>query len=158
MLSGSECQMGQEAGLAGVAAMDRRAEESPSSAACTVHSGEELAVDASHFSPPALNLGPSFEGKVAKPAKSQGCFPLHLEPARACPKACQSLLLQPDVCPPTLHTGSLHICCGCLKTGQPCSAQKPCTQYSLGLGHLSLFPNCFIVIREIFVFLLQSSG
>lgn len=28
---------------------------------------EELAAEGSHFSPPALNLGPSFEGKVAKP-------------------------------------------------------------------------------------------
>lgn len=74
MLSGSVCQMGQEAGLAGVAATDKRAQETPSSAAHTVHSGEELAAEGSHVSPPALNLGPSFEGKVAKPAKSQ-CTP-----------------------------------------------------------------------------------
>lgn len=84
MLSGSVCQMGQEAGLAGVEAMDKRAQETPSSAAHTVHSGEELAAEGSHVSPPLrLSIwGPALKGRspnLLSPSAHQGWIPLHLE-------------------------------------------------------------------------------
>ena len=63
MLSGSVCQMGQEAGLAGVAAAGLESDgESPA----LLHwaQQEELGICGSHFSLPAPNLGHSFEGRL----------------------------------------------------------------------------------------------
>lgn len=100
---------------------------------------EELAVHASHFAPPALKLGPSFEGTVAKPAKSQctpRLFPTPsgnlLGPAPK-PVSPSSSSLMPR--PPTLHTGAFTSAVAvCRQDSRAQTAQKLCTQYSLFLS------------------------
>lgn len=81
MLSGSVCQMGQEAGLAGVAAVGL---ESCRDSLALKHwaQQEELGIYGSHFSLPALNLGHGFEGRLLSllnPSAHQRCFLIHPE-------------------------------------------------------------------------------
>lgn len=73
MLSGSVCQMGQEAGLAGVAATGL--ENCGDSQPCSIgHLGRSWGFTAPTFLFQVLNLGCGFGEQVAKPAESW-CVP-----------------------------------------------------------------------------------
>lgn len=122
---------------------------------------EELAVEGSHFSPPALNLGPCFEGKVAKPAKSQ-CTPrlvptpsgnlLGPAPKPVCPSSSSLMPL------PRPFTREFSHLLRVSKDRAAMPSSKLCTQYSLSLEHFPLSPTALWSTWKSFVSLLKFPG
>lgn len=126
MLSGSVCQMGQEAGLAGVAAAGLESHgdippPTPGSAALGTAGGAGdlwLTLFSS-----SSQSGHSFEGRLLSllnpsAVYTNASFPFVREPGGSCLKACTSVpppAWLPTV--PTFHPGDFQVCFGYLKTG-----------------------------------------
>lgn len=107
MLSGSVCQMGQEAGLAGVAAVGLES-HGDSRARQRRAQQEELGIYGSHFPLPALNLGHSFEGRLLSllnPSAHRCSVPIHPEAGEILPK---SLYVNATSCLAAHHASILH--------------------------------------------------
>lgn len=146
--------MGQEAGLAGVAAVGLES-RGDSWARQRWAQQEELGICGSHSPLPALNLGHSFEGRLLSllnPSAHRCSVPIHPEAREILLK---SLCVNATSCLAAHHASILHRSLSyllCVSEERMSFTQKLCKYHFLCWKYLLLSPNSLIISLEISYF------